>query len=292
MRGGEGRGEALGACRRHVPHVDRELVRVRQETATDRARDLVELFAIDEQERRKGRIIRIPCSEAIREVDPVRVVAVRVERQVDGADGERDGADRLVVVRRFDELEAAARGHAREPRGRLGDEDTAATAALHEPDVRPRAVPRHRHDVERDASFEGLATDLRRPGGRDDRAPGRREPQPELARRSTAGRVRARVAGRGLGLDRQPRAERAELGELRLQRLALDGGTEQRPAGRCHRDQGRRADDGREDRPVLQEDERRLPPERARHDETVTTATMLTRHGRLARVASPRQSRR
>ena len=78
-------------------------------TATDRARDLVELLAVDEQERRKGRIIRIPCSEAIREVDPVRVVAVRVERQVDGADGERDGADRLVVVRRFDELEAAAR---------------------------------------------------------------------------------------------------------------------------------------------------------------------------------------
>ena len=52
LRGGEGRGEALGARRRHVADVDRELVRVRQVTATDGARDLVELLAIDEQERR------------------------------------------------------------------------------------------------------------------------------------------------------------------------------------------------------------------------------------------------
>ena len=114
LRGGEGRSELLGARRRDVPHVDRELVDVREETAADGARDPVELLGSTSRKVGSGESSGFRVRKRYDEVDPVGVVAVRVERQVDGADRERDGA----VSRSSgaqDELKATARRRACEP---------------------------------------------------------------------------------------------------------------------------------------------------------------------------------
>ena len=83
-------------------------------------------------------------------------------------------------------------------------------------------------------------------------------------------------------LDRQPGAQRGEVGELRLQRLALDGRTEQRPAGCRRRDERRRAHDGREHGQCRNSTKGAFAQSARGMPRPYSPPTMLTRHGRLA----------
>jgi hypothetical protein len=216
------RRELPRAIGRHRSRLDRELERVRHLASAGGACYPVERAAVDEQEARSRRRVRVRVPDPHRKVDPVGVVEILVELPVHRTDAE---------ARPVEKLQAVAGLNAGEASGAIRDPDAAAVPceAQH---VRRRTVTGHRDDLERVPAHDHAPTDCGKRRRRHHGPAGVRECPPETQRRGAARcfvvhRKRAR-------LDRQPSAKRGEIGELRLQRLTARARAKERR--RCGRE--------------------------------------------------------